>query len=477
MSTPYRIFISYSHQDEALKDELCVHLKSLERKGLIAPWQDRKIAGGEDWRAEIEKAMQECDLGLLLVSPSFLASDFIQLQEWTLLQKRRAEQGIRLLPIILKPCVWTLEDIANIQARPRDGKAVITFSPDTGARDQAWTDIVEEIAGWAKKAQTTPAPAAAPVPPATSTPAPTVVANVKDIPYDPWQPALPPNFFGRAAQLQTLHRALDEQRSVAVQGDARIGKSSLLQTWALKVWKMGRAYAIADGQGAEHASCAALVKQWTGQMVQGDSPDQAADHLQAWAHKNATPGLPPLLMLDEADHILANFPLAFFERLRHLINEREICLLLASRHPAHELLQREGRTSPLANLLEILPLGLLTESEAGQMVEEVGQRFGAQIAGQVRHWCGRHPYYLSLLGRRVWEHEGDMQAALDQFCAFDAKGRLDEAWRALTTKEQQILHDVWQGRGKGNTELRLRGWLDGEKLFGEVLNQWLRERV
>lgn len=475
MSIPYRIFISYSHQDEALKDELCVHLKSLERKGLIAPWQDRKIAGGEDWRAEIEKAMQECDLGLLLVSPSFLASDFIQLQEWTLLQKRRAEQGIRLLPIILKPCAWTLEEIASIQARPRDGKPVITFSEDTGARDQAWTDIVQEIAGWAKKAQT--APAAVPVPPATSAPAPTTAANGKDIPYDPWQPALPPNFFGRAAQLQTLHRALDEQRSVAVQGDARIGKSSLLKTWMLRVREIGRTYTYADGQGPERRSCAALVAHWTDQTVTGDTPDQAADYLQIWARKNAMFGLPPLLILDEADHILEHFPLAFFERLRHMLNTREICLLLASRHPAHELLQREGRTSPLANLLEILPLGLLTESEAGQMVDVLGQRFGAQIAGQVRHWCGRHPYYLSLLGRRVWEQEGDIQAALDQFCAFDAKGRLEEAWRALTAKEQQILHDVWQGRGKGNTELRLRGWLDGEKLFGEVLNQWLRERV
>lgn len=44
----FTIFISYAHQDEAFKDQLTQQLKGLQRQGLIAPWHDRCIDGGDD---------------------------------------------------------------------------------------------------------------------------------------------------------------------------------------------------------------------------------------------------------------------------------------------------------------------------------------------------------------------------------------------------------------------------------------------
>ena len=47
-------------------------------------WQDRRIEAGDDWYNSIHEAMKDCDLGLLLVSPEYLASRFIQDEEvWT----------------------------------------------------------------------------------------------------------------------------------------------------------------------------------------------------------------------------------------------------------------------------------------------------------------------------------------------------------------------------------------------------------
>jgi hypothetical protein len=44
------VFISYSHQDEDLKDELVnYHLKLLQRDGKINTWQDRDIEAGAEW--------------------------------------------------------------------------------------------------------------------------------------------------------------------------------------------------------------------------------------------------------------------------------------------------------------------------------------------------------------------------------------------------------------------------------------------
>ena len=38
-----RVFISYSHQDEAFLQAFRVHLKPWEDRGLLEPWSDRDI--------------------------------------------------------------------------------------------------------------------------------------------------------------------------------------------------------------------------------------------------------------------------------------------------------------------------------------------------------------------------------------------------------------------------------------------------
>jgi formylglycine-generating enzyme required for sulfatase activity len=129
----------------------------LKRQGRIDPWDDRCIDGGEAWRENIRAAIEGCQLALLLVSPAFIASDFIYTEELTRLLERRERDGMRVVPIILRPCAWKHEQpIESLQAWPEDGKAIITFAADDGSRDQAWTDIVERIARLAEQGPQTP---------------------------------------------------------------------------------------------------------------------------------------------------------------------------------------------------------------------------------------------------------------------------------------------------------------------------------
>ncbi|MBC6419387.1 MAG: hypothetical protein GDA44_11720 [Prochloron sp. SP5CPC1] len=39
-----KVFLSYSHEDESLRNELAKHLKPLERQGLIETWHGAKGA-------------------------------------------------------------------------------------------------------------------------------------------------------------------------------------------------------------------------------------------------------------------------------------------------------------------------------------------------------------------------------------------------------------------------------------------------
>lgn len=57
-----KVFISYSHVDEKRwKNRLQKHLKVLERHGSLSFWDDRRLAAGQEWRAEIEAALDSAD--------------------------------------------------------------------------------------------------------------------------------------------------------------------------------------------------------------------------------------------------------------------------------------------------------------------------------------------------------------------------------------------------------------------------------
>jgi hypothetical protein len=141
-----KIFISYSHKDEQFKDELIGMLAGLQRRGVIDAWQDRRIEPGAEWFKSIKEAINECDLALLLVSRDFIASPFINDKELPDLLKRREQEGMMVIPIIVRDCLWQSEPVLkDLQALPTDGKAVITFSEATGDRDRVWREIAQAI--------------------------------------------------------------------------------------------------------------------------------------------------------------------------------------------------------------------------------------------------------------------------------------------------------------------------------------------
>ncbi|MDQ3812909.1 MAG: TIR domain-containing protein, partial [Armatimonadota bacterium] len=146
MTSPLKIFISYSHKDEPFKNELVTMLAGLQRRGIVDAWQDRRIEAGDEWNTSIQDAMNDCDLALLLVSPDYLASRFIQEAEQPTLLQRRQEMQLRVIPIIVRPCLWQSEPVLkDLQAVPKNGKPIITFSTDNGERDQVWADIATII--------------------------------------------------------------------------------------------------------------------------------------------------------------------------------------------------------------------------------------------------------------------------------------------------------------------------------------------
>lgn len=99
-----KIFLSYSHNDEAWKDRLVTHLGVLHEQGLLEIWEDRQIAAGEDGLPAIATALSTCNIAILLISANFLTSQFILQEEAPRLFERRQNEGVRVIPLIIKPC-------------------------------------------------------------------------------------------------------------------------------------------------------------------------------------------------------------------------------------------------------------------------------------------------------------------------------------------------------------------------------------
>jgi len=119
------IFISYSHKDAQWKDLLVSHLRVLEKEGLCILWHDRDIALGRDWFPDIDAAIDQAHLAILLISKDFLVSEFIEKEEIPRILTRRGSGELGVAPLFLKPYAWDLVTwLKGIQGYPDDGRAL-----------------------------------------------------------------------------------------------------------------------------------------------------------------------------------------------------------------------------------------------------------------------------------------------------------------------------------------------------------------
>ncbi|MGB6103061.1 MAG: toll/interleukin-1 receptor domain-containing protein [Pusillimonas sp.] len=135
------VFFSYSHADEALRDQLEKQLSMLKRQGVIETWHDRRIGAGNEIDAAIDMHIDSDEIILLLVSPDFLSSDYCYNVEMTRALARHDAGTANVIPVILRACDWHHAPFGKLLAVPRDGKPV-TLWPD---RDQAFLEVAQSV--------------------------------------------------------------------------------------------------------------------------------------------------------------------------------------------------------------------------------------------------------------------------------------------------------------------------------------------
>jgi len=136
-----KLFFSYSHKDENLRNELETHLATLRREGLIEAFHDRRIPAGAHLDDAIDAYLEEADVILCLVSPDFIDSEYCYSREMTRALEKDAAGEAKVIPVIVRHCDWPNTPLAKLRGTTRDNRPVKSW-PD---RDEAWLDVARDV--------------------------------------------------------------------------------------------------------------------------------------------------------------------------------------------------------------------------------------------------------------------------------------------------------------------------------------------
>lgn len=140
-----KLFFSYSHKDEDLRNELEIHLSLLKRQGVITSWHDRRITAGSDINQSISSELESSHIILLLISAYFLDSDYCYEKEMKRALEKHNEKSAVVVPVILHPCDWHSAPFGHLKATPTDGKAVTLYANQQEAFAIVAQDVREAV--------------------------------------------------------------------------------------------------------------------------------------------------------------------------------------------------------------------------------------------------------------------------------------------------------------------------------------------
>ena len=143
-SEELRLFIAYSRKDKEILDKLNIRLKILKNAQLVDQiWYDELISPGNEWDKEIKKALEAADVILILVTYTFLASDYAYNEELMRAIEYHKRGKKSVIPIIARHCSWTLTPIKDLEVLPKGGCPLV--NPSWGTEDIPYHQVTEQL--------------------------------------------------------------------------------------------------------------------------------------------------------------------------------------------------------------------------------------------------------------------------------------------------------------------------------------------
>lgn len=141
MTIPVRLVYSSAPADDVFRDRLSAHLRPLVQNGSLTEWSEYLIVPGSEIAKELQKAWQEADILLVLLSADYFASpEFDEARIQQALERHKAKQ-LLILPVIVRPCDWQATLFASLQCLPRNQQPITKWEH----QDDAFHAIEQEL--------------------------------------------------------------------------------------------------------------------------------------------------------------------------------------------------------------------------------------------------------------------------------------------------------------------------------------------
>jgi len=153
------VFISYAHVDkERWLDRFVEFFRPLVRQEDFTLCSDQDIKIGQNWHQHIQAHLNGAKAVVLLISPAFLASDYIANSELPVILKNAADHGVQIFPILISPSLFTKAKykypdpktgpqeftLASLQAANSPSKTLVEMTE--GEQNRVLLEVADQLA-------------------------------------------------------------------------------------------------------------------------------------------------------------------------------------------------------------------------------------------------------------------------------------------------------------------------------------------
>jgi hypothetical protein len=139
------VFVSYAHEDKRWVREIGVYLRALASSLSFELWDDTRIAAGAVWREEISAALSRSRVAVLVLTPEYMASEYLSNDELPALLDAAEAGGVTIL------CVYASDVRLVGTAKALSGYQFVN-APDAplsglnqAERDKVYVALAEEL--------------------------------------------------------------------------------------------------------------------------------------------------------------------------------------------------------------------------------------------------------------------------------------------------------------------------------------------